>query len=157
MKIPLVDLSLQHREIEAEVRDGFARLMESGEFVLGPAVEDFEREYAAYCGVDHCIGVANGTDALELGLRALEVGPEAEVILPVNTFVASALAVIRAGARPVLVDCAESGSGMDFEGVAERVSARTGFAGFATTAAKSSTNIPSKVSTPALMRCKRSY
>ena len=125
MKIPLVDLSLQHREIEAEVRDGFARLMESGEFVLGPAVENFEREYAAYCGVDHCIGVANGTDALELGLRALEVGPEAEVILPVNTFVASALAVIRAGARPVLVDCAESGSGMDFEGVAERVSART--------------------------------
>jgi len=125
MKIPLVDISLQHREIEAEVRDGFARLMESGEFILGPAVEDFEREYAGYCGVDHCVGVANGTDALELGLRALGVGPEAEVILPVNTFVASALAVIRAGARPVLVDCAESGSGMDFEGVAERVSART--------------------------------
>jgi dTDP-4-amino-4,6-dideoxygalactose transaminase len=125
MKIPLVDLSIQHREIEAEVREGFDRLMETGEFVLGPAVADFERQYAAYCGVDHCIGVANGTDALELGLRALGVGSEAEVILPANTFVASALAVVRAGARPVLVDCAESGTGMDFAGVAERVGART--------------------------------
>lgn len=125
MKIPLVDLSLQHREIQAEVREGFESLMESGQFVLGPAVEAFENEFAAYCGVDHCVGVANGTDALELGLRALEIGPGDEVILPVNTFVASALAVVRAGAKPVLVDCGEAAAGLDCSQVADRIGART--------------------------------
>ncbi|HIG02639.1 MAG TPA: DegT/DnrJ/EryC1/StrS family aminotransferase [Myxococcales bacterium] len=125
MKIPLVDLSLQHREIRVEVREGFERLMEAGEFVLGPTVAEFENEYAGFCGVEHCIGVANGTDALELGLRALEIGAGDEVILPANTFVASALAVLRAGARPVLVDCAEAGTGLDLPGVAERIGPQT--------------------------------
>jgi dTDP-4-amino-4,6-dideoxygalactose transaminase len=125
MKIPLVDLSLQHREIRAEVREGFERLMEAGEFVLGPTVVEFENQYAEFCGVEHCIGVANGTDALEMGLRALEIGSEDEVILPANTFVASALAVLRAGARPVLVDCAEAGTGLDIDAAAEGIGSRT--------------------------------
>ena len=93
-----------HREIEAEVNEAFARILESGAFILGPDVAEFERAFAAYCEVDHCVGVANGTDALELGLRALDVGPGDEVVLPANTFIASALAVARAGAKPVLVD-----------------------------------------------------
>ena len=84
MKIPLMDLSFQHREIRGEVREGFERLMEAGEFVLGPTVAEFENEYAGFCGVEHCIGVANGTDALELGLRAVEIGAGDEVILPVG-------------------------------------------------------------------------
>ena len=125
MSIPLVDLSWQHREIADEVREGFERLMESGQFVLGEEVARFEKEYAGYCGVEHCVGVANGTDALELGLRALGIGQGDEVILPTNTFVASALAVVRSGAAPILVDCAPSGSGMDRAEVAGRIGPRT--------------------------------
>jgi dTDP-4-amino-4,6-dideoxygalactose transaminase len=105
--IPLVDLAAQHRQVADEVRAGFERVMGASAFVLGDDVERFEREYARFSEVSHCIGVANGTDALELALRAIGVGedPADEVILPANTFIATAEAVVRAGARPVLVDC----------------------------------------------------
>jgi len=103
-RIPLVDLSVQHREIADEVRAGFDALYDSGAFVLGEEVTAFEREFAAFCGTGHAVGVANGTDALELALRAAGVGAGQEVILPANTFIATAEAVVRAGARPVLVD-----------------------------------------------------
>ncbi len=102
--IPLVDLALQHAEIEQEVRAGWDRVLEHFAFVLGPEVTAFEDAFAAFSAVDHCVGVANGTDALELALRAIDVGPGDEVILPTNSFVATALAVARAGATPVLVD-----------------------------------------------------
>ena len=125
MNVPLVDLSFQHRAIEAEVREGFERVMATGQFILGPPVEEFENEFASFCGVEHCLGVANGTDALELGLRALEIGAGDEVLLPANTFVASALAVVRAGAEPVLVDCGEESSGIDVAAVRERIGPRT--------------------------------
>ena len=103
--IPLVDLKAQHREIADQVQRGFARVMENTSFILGKEVTDFEAAYARFAGIRHCVGVANGTDALELALRALGVGQGDEVILPANTFIASALAVARAGAMPVLVDC----------------------------------------------------
>jgi dTDP-4-amino-4,6-dideoxygalactose transaminase len=83
---------------------GFKRVIDSTAFIGGEEVAAFEREYAAFSGVAHCIGVANGTDAIELALRALGVGTGDEVILPANTFVATAEAVARAGARVVLVD-----------------------------------------------------
>jgi dTDP-4-amino-4,6-dideoxygalactose transaminase len=104
MKIPLVDLAWQHREIEGEVKAGFDRVIESGAFILGPDVAEFEREFAAASGTAFAIGVANGTDALELACRAVGVGLGDEVIVPANTFIASALAISRAGATPVLVD-----------------------------------------------------
>lgn len=104
MGIPLVDLRPQHDEIATEVEQGWARVLEVGDFVLGDAVDEFERAFAAFCGVAHCTGVGNGTDALELGLRALGVGPGDEVIVPANSFVASAHAVLRAGATPKLTD-----------------------------------------------------
>ena len=125
MNIPLVDLSFQTQAIAAEVRDGLDRLMEQGDFILGRAVSDFEAAYAGFCGVDHCIGVGNGTDALELALRALGVGAGDEVILPANTFIASALAVLRAGAQPVLVDADEEHHLIDVRAVEERLSPRT--------------------------------
>ena len=75
MKIPLVDLSIQHQAVEAEVRDGIAGVIAEGAFVLGPQVAEFEAEFAAYCEVEHCVGVANGTDALEMILRARGIGP----------------------------------------------------------------------------------
>jgi dTDP-4-amino-4,6-dideoxygalactose transaminase len=103
-KIPLVDLGWQHRQIAADVAEGFDRVLSATAFVEGPDVHAFEAEFAAYCGVTHCIGVANGTDAIELSLRAAGIGIGDEVILPTNSFVATAEAVARAGAVPVLVD-----------------------------------------------------
>jgi len=123
--IPLVDLAWQHREIEAEVRAGFEAVLSSGAFILGPAVAEFEAAYALACEVPHCIGVASGTDALELGLRALGIGAGHEVILPANTFIASALAVVRAGAEPVLVDAEAEHLLIDVAGVAARIGPRT--------------------------------
>ncbi len=105
--IPLVDLKLQHTRIADEVRAGFDRVLANTSFVLGPEVQAFEREYAEFCGVEHCIGVGNGTDAIELALRAVGVGPGDEVITAANTFVATAEAVVRTGATLVLADCDE--------------------------------------------------
>jgi dTDP-4-amino-4,6-dideoxygalactose transaminase len=103
--IPLVDLNVNYRAIEAEVRAAVERVLSSGTYILGPEVEAFEREYAAFSGVKHCVGVANGTDALELLVRAAGLGADDEVLVPTNSFVASALAVERAGAKVKLVDC----------------------------------------------------
>jgi len=102
--IPLVDLQAAHAEVAEEVREGFDRVLASGAYIKGPDVAAFEAEYAAFSGVRHAVGTANGTDALELALRALELPPGAGVVLPANTFVATAEAVVRAGLRPVLVD-----------------------------------------------------
>lgn len=104
LRIPLVDLDAQHEEIAESVSEGFGRVIRESAFILGPEVAAFEEEFARFCGVSHCVGVANGTDALELSLRALGVGVGDEVIVPTNTFIATALAVARAGATPVLVD-----------------------------------------------------
>jgi dTDP-4-amino-4,6-dideoxygalactose transaminase len=104
-QIPLVDLKAAHAEVAAEVQAGFARVLERTAFIGGDEVRDFEREYAEFAGVAHCVGVANGTDALELALRASGVGAGDEVVIPANTFIATAGAVARTGARPVLVDC----------------------------------------------------
>jgi dTDP-4-amino-4,6-dideoxygalactose transaminase len=102
--VPFTDLAAAHAEVAEEIRAGFDRVLATTTFVQGADVDAFEREYAAFCGAAHCVGVANGTDALELALRALGCGPDSEVVLPANTFVATAEAVVRTGARPVLVD-----------------------------------------------------
>ncbi|HEX5489628.1 MAG TPA: DegT/DnrJ/EryC1/StrS family aminotransferase [Candidatus Udaeobacter sp.] len=104
MLISMVDLKLQYREIADELQQGFARLFEKTAFIVGGEVASFEREFAQFSGVKHCVGVANGTDALEMMLRAVSVGAGDEVIVPANSFVASAFAVIRAGAVPKFVD-----------------------------------------------------
>ena len=103
--VPLVDLRAAHEEIVAEVRSGFDRVLESSTFILGPEVEAFEKEFADFTGARYCVGLSSGTDALELALRAAGIGAGDEVLLPANTFIATALAVIRAGATPALVDC----------------------------------------------------
>ena len=120
-----MDLRAQHREVEGEIARGFARVIEESSFILGGEVGRFEESFARYCGVPYCVGVANGTDALELVLRASGVGPGDEVILPANTFIATALAVARAGARPVLVDCDERHQLVDVASAADRVTKRT--------------------------------
>ena len=104
MRVPLVDLAAQSAEILEEVEPTLHDVLSRGAFIGGPAVAEFEQAYADYVGVAHCIGVGNGTDALELALRAAGVGPGAEVLMPANTFVATAEAASRIGARPILVD-----------------------------------------------------
>jgi dTDP-4-amino-4,6-dideoxygalactose transaminase len=102
--IPLMDLQTAHAEVAEEVAVGWKRVLADTAFIGGPEVAAFEREYAAFTGVRHCVGVANGTDALELALRAVGVGPGDDVVVPANTFIATAEAVVRVGARVVLAD-----------------------------------------------------
>ena len=102
--VPLVDLGIQRDRIAAEVADGFTRVMAATAFIQGPDVAAFEEEYAAYTGRAHCVGLGNGTDALEFALRAAGIGVGDGVAVPANTFIASAEAVLRIGATPVLVD-----------------------------------------------------
>ncbi len=104
-RVAFLDLAAQRDEIDEEVERGFARIIRDTAFIGGAEVAAFEDEFSAYCEVDHCVGVANGTDAIEAVLRGLGIGHGDEVVLPANTFIATAGAVHRAGARPVLVDC----------------------------------------------------
>ncbi|MDW4906533.1 DegT/DnrJ/EryC1/StrS family aminotransferase [Streptomyces sp. ADMS] len=104
-QIPLVDLKAAHAEVADDVRAGFERVLADTAFIGGDEVGAFEREYAGFGAVAHCVGVANGTDAVELALRASGVGPGDEIVIPANTFIATAGAVARIGARPVLADC----------------------------------------------------
>ncbi|HET6953725.1 MAG TPA: DegT/DnrJ/EryC1/StrS family aminotransferase [Acidimicrobiales bacterium] len=123
--IPLVDLSVQHAQVAGEVAEGWARVTASGAFILGPDVTAFEEEFAAFSAAAHCIGVGNGTDALELALRARGIGEGDEVVVPANTFIATAEAVSRVGALPVLADCDPTHLLVDPARVAERITDRT--------------------------------
>jgi dTDP-4-amino-4,6-dideoxygalactose transaminase len=104
MKVPFLDLKAAHAELGTSLREGFERVMESGWFIQGNELSAFEREFAAYCGTEHCVGVGNGLDALHLILRAYGIGPGDEVIVPTNTFIATWLAVSYAGATLVPVE-----------------------------------------------------
>ncbi len=99
-----MNLAAQHRALKAELLEAAGAVIESGHFILGPAVAEFEDKFAALCGAKYAVGVANGTDALVLSLRALGIGPGDEVITAANSFVASATCAALAGAKPVLVD-----------------------------------------------------
>lgn len=102
--VPLVDLRAAHAEVADEVSEGWDRVLATGGFHKGPEVAAFEEEFAAFSSAGTCVGAGNGTDALEMALRALDLPPGGGVVLPANTFVATAEAVVRAGLRPVLVD-----------------------------------------------------
>ena len=123
--IPFADLSREHAAIAGELDEALRRLVGSSSFTLGEEVERFEQEFAAYCGVEHCIGVASGTAALSLTLIAAGVGRGDEVIVPAHTFIASALGVLHAGATPVLCDVEEGTGLIDPESAAACLSART--------------------------------
>lgn len=104
MKVPFLDLAAPYQELQAGIDDAYRRVMSSGWYLLGPETEAFEAEFAAYCESAHAVTVASGCDALELALRALEIGPGDEVIVPSHTFIATWLAVAAAGASPVPVE-----------------------------------------------------
>ena len=104
MNVPFLDMKSPYQELRSELDDAYRRVMESGWYILGEEVEAFEREFAAYCGVKHCIGVGNGLEALHLILRAYSIGEGDEVIVPANTYIATWLAISYAGAVPVPVE-----------------------------------------------------
>jgi dTDP-3-amino-3,4,6-trideoxy-alpha-D-glucose transaminase len=104
MAVPLFDTETPRRPLRAELRSAVHRVLDDGRFILGPEVEAFEREWAAYLDAGHAIGVANGTEAITIALRALGVGPGDEVVVPSFTFWASAEAIPPTGARPVFCD-----------------------------------------------------
>jgi dTDP-4-amino-4,6-dideoxygalactose transaminase len=104
MKVSFLDLRAQHLEIQAELQSAFHRVIDSGWYILGQEVEAFEHEFQAYCQADHCVGLANGLEALHLALLALGVQRGDEVIVPSNTYIATWLAVSQCGAIPVPVE-----------------------------------------------------
>jgi dTDP-3-amino-3,4,6-trideoxy-alpha-D-glucose transaminase len=104
MAVPLFDTSTPVAPLRGELHAAVERVLDSGLYILGPEVEAFEREFAAYCGAAHAVGVANGTDALTVALRAMGVGPGDEVVVPSFTFYASAEAIPPTGAVPVFCD-----------------------------------------------------
>ena len=104
MAVPFLDLHAACAELRPEIDAAIARVLDSGWYILGPEVEAFEAEFAGYCQADHAIGLANGLDALHLALRAMDVGPGDEVIVPSNTYIATWLAVSQCGAVPVPVE-----------------------------------------------------
>ena len=125
MGIPLVDVKAQYAPFIPELKERFAQVLDSGRFIFGPEVEAFEEEAAAYLGVPHAIGVANGTDALVLSLEAMGIGRGDEVICPSFTFYATAESICRAGATPVFADIEPVTLNLDVEDVAARITPKT--------------------------------
>ena len=125
MLVPFVDLKAQYETIRVEIDAAIHAVLNDACFILGPPLEAFERDFADFCGVEHCVGVASGTDALHLALRGMGIGPGDEVIVPAFTFVATVLAVTLAGATPVLVDVRRDDALLDARQIAEAVTPRT--------------------------------
>lgn len=125
MNVPFLNLKAAYEEIRSELEEAVIRSLRSGYYIGGPELERFEQNYASYCGSRHCIGVANGLEALHLSLRALEIGPGDEVIVPSNTFIATWLAVTECGAICVPVEPLEETYNLDPDRIAKAVTART--------------------------------
>ena len=124
-KIQFVDLLRQYQNLKPEVDAAILRAVGRGDFILGEDVREFEKEFAAFNQASHCVGVADGTDALHLALLALGIGPGDEVIVQTNTFIASVLAISCTGAKPVLVDCEPGFYQVDVKAVERALTPRT--------------------------------
>jgi dTDP-4-amino-4,6-dideoxygalactose transaminase len=125
VKVPFVDLRAQYATIREEVTATLAQVLDHAAFIFGPEVARFEEQFADFQGVNHVVGVGNGTDALVLALRALGIGPGDDVVIPANTFAATAEAVIHAGARPVLVDVDLQTYNIDVHQIERRITPST--------------------------------
>jgi dTDP-4-amino-4,6-dideoxygalactose transaminase len=125
MKIPLVDLKAQYAGIKAEIDQAIQHVLDETDFIGGSAVREFERAFASYCGTRTAVGLANGTDALQLALLACGIGDGDEVITAVNTFIATSEAISAAGARPVFVDNDPHTYTIDVRKIEEKITPRT--------------------------------
>jgi dTDP-4-amino-4,6-dideoxygalactose transaminase len=124
-KIQFVDLKKQYQPLKEEILDGFSKVLDSMYLFLGENVQAFEKEFSEFCGVKHGIGVSDGTSALHVILRALEIGEGDEVITPDNTFIATAEAIAMAGAKPVLVDIDPQTYLLDLDQVEAKITPNT--------------------------------
>lgn len=124
-KIPCLDLKRQHQKIKNEIFSAFEKVYENTAFSGGPFVDEFEKNFASFCGTKYCVAVNNGTNAIQLAMLALGVGSGDEVIVPANTFIATAWGVSHAGATPVFVDCYSDTWEIDIRKIEEKVSPRT--------------------------------
>ncbi|UCF31683.1 MAG: DegT/DnrJ/EryC1/StrS family aminotransferase [bacterium] len=125
MKIPMVDLKVQYQGLKDEIEEGIGEVLETARFILGPNVQSLEEEVASYCGVKHAVGVASGTDALHLALRACGIGAGDEVITSPFTFIATAEAISYTGARPVFVDIDPRTFNIDPDLIEKAITGRT--------------------------------
>jgi len=125
MNIPMTDLRIQYQNIKPEIDEAIQRVLQEGRFILGSEVKKFEEEMAAYCGVKYAVGVASGTDALHLALRAANIGPGDEVITTPFTFIATAEAISQTGATPVFVDIDPRTYNLDSGKIEEKINPRT--------------------------------
>lgn len=125
MLVPFLDLKASYLELKAELDAAYQRVMDSGWYILGREVEAFEAEFAEFCGVKHCVGVGNGLDALQLILKAMEVGAGDEVIVPANTYIATWLAASNVGATPVPVEPCGKTFNIDPTRIAAAITPRT--------------------------------
>jgi dTDP-4-amino-4,6-dideoxygalactose transaminase len=125
IRIPFVDLNLQHQSMKTQLQQAMQAVFEKGDFILGQALKEFETAFAAESGTKYGVGVASGTDAIALGLQACNIGAGHEVILPANTFVATLIGVLRAGAKPILVDCDPKTALIDLEAAAKAITPHT--------------------------------
>ncbi|TAF03740.1 MAG: DegT/DnrJ/EryC1/StrS family aminotransferase [Nostocales cyanobacterium] len=125
VKVPFVDLNLQHQPMKSQLQQAIEDVLTKGDFILGQAVSNFETAFAAASGTEYGIGVASGTDAIALGLQACNIGAGDEVILPANTFVATLIGVVSAGAKPILVDCNPQTALIDLEAAAKAITPQT--------------------------------
>ena len=124
-KVPLLDVNAQNLPLEAELTAAFTRVLQSGQFIMGPEVEALEKECAAMVGAKHGIGCSSGTDAILLALMALNIGPGDEVLVPSFTFFATAGCVARAGATPVFVDACPVCFNIDVAKAAAKITPKT--------------------------------
>lgn len=125
MRVPFVDLKSQYDSLKPELEAAIAEVVSATAFISGRYAAAFESAFAEYIGVKNCIGVANGTDALEIALQATDVGHGDEVIIPANTFFATAEAVSNVGATPVFVDCEPNFYNIDVEKIEEKITPKT--------------------------------
>jgi dTDP-4-amino-4,6-dideoxygalactose transaminase len=125
IKIPFVDLSIQHKPLEAEIDQAILQVIRQGDFILGQKVTEFETNFATASGVKYGIGVSSGTEAIALGLKSCGITKDDEVIVPANTFIATIMGVIKAGAKPVFVDCDLETALIDIEAAAKAITPQT--------------------------------
>jgi dTDP-4-amino-4,6-dideoxygalactose transaminase len=125
LQVPFVDLAAQHRAISAEIQKAMWNVIRDSDFILGRELRLFEEEFAGFCGARYAIGVDSGTSALELALRAHDIGPSDEVITAANSFIASALAVSHTGATPVLVDVDPASYTIDISAIKKAITPHT--------------------------------
>lgn len=125
MEVPFLDLGAQYNSIKEEVKEAMEPVLENTAFALGPAVEEFEENYASYCQTEHCVGVSSGTAALHLALHALDIGPGDEVITTPHTFVSTVWAISYVGATPVFVDIDPDTYTIDPKAVEDAITAQT--------------------------------